>query len=487
MALTIKGYREAVEDYRQDNDTEPSTKALAKKLRVEVADICQFRREHASELMGVPDSIPEDSGTEEVESTLPLDEPDMSVGVGTEELPIVQPQIDYESDDEAYGSEIVSWEQGYEDLDAPKYSERQMNSIVSGYKNDLKGRARAEGRNTYIAYQVESAVNRTAAQMYRAFEQLHVHGPARKPVIKMIDRTGMPFDAHALTADFHAGMYVWGKESWGGDYDINIAAERLLEHGQMVVDWVRSQYGYCRRLYASDVGDFFHALDGKTAKGTILEQDTRAVRVMTVIAQAEINRMEMFRSVCDELVIKRVRGNHDHLYNALFQQGIQNRYRDDEDVRVDVPYGLQDFFISGSENIYERDLRTAHILDHGVSLGSLHTPGNMGKVHTTVNSVLGRLAGTVGRVIFYCGHLHHYQVEENGIYEMIRLPSMAETNDFETNIRVNSSSGAMVYRFDEAGRIGEQRRLYFDSSTRDNTPPLMLEGQDQHQKVLQNA
>lgn len=276
--------------------------------------------------------------------------------------------------------------------------------------------------------------------------------PPSKPILPKQADGAEPYVLHAPVADLHAGKMVWGEEGFGSNYDTNAAAGRLVKHAEMIAEYVERQQGRCKRIYLTDLGDMFHALNGQTENGTDLHQDTRPMKVWRKVSEAKIRCIELLRGYAEEIVVMGAPGNHDGVFHSLFFHGIALRYLETPDVRVDDRVGRYNHFIEG---------RTIHLLDHGKHLGKLNSDKTRASLEREVRAVVGEDYYSARHTVCYFGHLHeHEEAPQGGHMQMIRLPAFSETDDYETDRRYFSDPVAQLFRLDGEGRRKSQEFLY---------------------------
>lgn len=261
------------------------------------------------------------------------------------------------------------------------------------------------------------------------------------------------WECHAPLADIHVGLLTWHKESWrGGDYDTEISAERIRTHGQRVADWIASQPGRCTVVHRTDLGDIFHSLTEATVSGTPLQVDGRPLKVWREALQGEIAAIEHLRCVSDKVEVRRVPGNHDGLQADLLSETLAAWYRNADDVEVFTTFNGHSHFISGE---------TLHLLTHGKGIGALSH-----KAKASFEVIAREVAQDdyfkVRKMKMYFGHLHNPAVERQGRHmELIRLPSLAEPDDYAQSLYFVHDPEARVFRLAADGDIESERRLFF--------------------------
>lgn len=302
-------------------------------------------------------------------------------------------------------------------------------------------------RNEYKRLRRElDSDDRLAAQAERAAANIQV-GPPSKPE----RRTGEPWDGIIPTTDEHFGLYVWSPGAFGEAYDSDIAHARLVAHGERVAEWVQAQPGRCQTLVRPYLGDLFHALSGSTEHGTLLDMDTRHERVWEAGLDAVIQNTNTIAAACGHLILHFIPGNHDGKEMFRFAKTIQIAFQDRPDVEVRL-----------SRQRYSCELvgETLHVFDHGYRVGSLS--GWKAKAQAEV--VAREIAGhdrfrQATSIVVYSGHLHSFEAGSNGAHlELWRLPSLAEVDDYASDLRYSGSPAAYAFRLNERGAIGAIQR-----------------------------
>lgn len=267
-------------------------------------------------------------------------------------------------------------------------------------------------------------------------------------------RKGEPWVCHAPMADLHAGLYVWGKELWGGDYDLSIAKETVIAHARDVAEWIRRQPGRCETCYFTDIGDYFHAVGGATDKGTPLHQDTRSKKVLDEATEAKFEAVEIIRKVAGRVVLMGTSGNHDNLFHYDLFRSLRYYFRMADDVEVYDALRPETTFLVGD---------TLHVLLHGRGLRQLGTPSSKMKVDVMLQEVVGSYWNVAKRFIVYVGDLHEVQVATHGRKTLMkRLPAAAPTDDYAQGGFFSHQPGAQSFRLYPDGQIEDEHSTYFD-------------------------
>lgn len=272
---------------------------------------------------------------------------------------------------------------------------------------------------------------------------------------KIKAKAGEEWEGHFPTTDEHAGKYNWSQETFGEDLDTKETCERLKRHAESAVEWIAGQPGRCRVAHRSLMGDLFHALTGMTEHGTKLDQDTRSAKVLTMTLDALVYGVSLLAGAADHVHVRGSKGNHDGFQFVFALVALKAMLAPLKNVTVHVNPGYYASFRVGT---------TLHILDHGYRMGALG--GWKAKAQAEV------VARETGRedyhgceqIVTYCGHLHEEQrASHGGHLKLIRLPSLGESDDFETSLRYASQPAAHLFRLDRLGRISDERVLFRDS------------------------
>lgn len=339
-----------------------------------------------------------------------------------------------------------------------------MSSSVWWYHQDaLPEQAKGE-RNR--ATNLQTTINKLRVALYDKREMIqfiheahedaeHNYYTGRPKPVKYQPPAGDLFTVIAPLADPHIGKQVWGKEGWGEDYDTDIACERVSYLGENVRDWILRQSGRCKTIHSPNLGDFWHTIDGKTEHGTLLHQDTRAKKVISKGVEAEYDRIEKLRSACDHLHLYFSQGNHDHINLYQTSREIQEHFRACPDVTVHV---------TESAKSWVREGECLYYFDHGYGLSSVSTPGTQLKAWNVIQRTLSTDdTNGVERYYYMIGHLHHHEVSETVRMELIRVPSIAEPDDYEERLRVGSDPFGIAYRLDANGYIEDPHNVRLTS------------------------
>ena len=195
--------------------------------------------------------------------------------------------------------------------------------------------------------------------------------------------------------DVHLGKLAWGKETGGGDYDIDIARTRY----QQALNSLLSRIGHVklRKIWLPVGQDFLHADNprGTTTAGTPLDMDSRFVKMYvegrTLLCWAVDRRLEV--APVDVMVVP---GNHDRQTAFTLGDSLACYFRNTKHVEVDNAPSVRKY------------------RQHGTNM-LLYTHGNAGKLKELpllMATEQPKMFGDTRVREAHTGHLHGERVEE---------------------------------------------------------------------------
>ncbi len=177
----------------------------------------------------------------------------------------------------------------------------------------------------------EPSPEETAAIVKRAFEAWEPAAPFVSPP--------QDCDTERLTvyilADWHVGLFAYGKETGGPDWDLSIARRVLMDTMREVVDQApRSGHAIVLGL-----GDLLHADDARnqtSRSNNVLDVDTRYSKCLETVC-------DLVAETCDLVARKHASveaafkpGNHDTNSTVGITQALRMYYRNSPHVAVDT-------------------------------------------------------------------------------------------------------------------------------------------------------
>lgn len=138
-----------------------------------------------------------------------------------------------------------------------------------------------------------------------------------------------------IFCDWHVGLFAYGKETGGPDWDLAIARKVLL---QTVADLVE-QTPCSKQAVILGLGDLLHADNARNMterSGNVLDVDTRYAKTLDTTVDVLIEASEMIAAKHGDVEIVAKPGNHDPNSTVGIRQGLRLYYRDMERVSVDT-------------------------------------------------------------------------------------------------------------------------------------------------------
>jgi hypothetical protein len=134
--------------------------------------------------------------------------------------------------------------------------------------------------------------------------------------------------------DLHSGLRSWAPET-GASYDVDIALDRFKAAIRDILARCEGRRFKCVMLAL--LGDLLHADNDlqTTTKGTFQQTDGRMARVFTKTLDALIEVVDWLGAVAPVDVVY-TRGNHDATTGWMLIKALEQTYRRDDNVSVDV-------------------------------------------------------------------------------------------------------------------------------------------------------
>lgn len=194
--------------------------------------------------------------------------------------------------------------------------------------------------------------------------------------------------------DPHLGMYAWGLETGGRDFDLAIAERNLCA----AVDRLVARAPRAKQALIINLGDFFHAdsTAGTTTKGTRVDTDTRwgkvlrvGIRAMRRCIDQALLKHESVRVICEI-------GNHDDHSSVMLALALEQFYEREPRVEIDTSPAKLHWFRFGQNLI---------AVTHGDTL-------KMADMPLTMACDRKRDWGETEYRYAYTGHVHHDSLKE---------------------------------------------------------------------------
>jgi hypothetical protein len=172
------------------------------------------------------------------------------------------------------------------------------------------------------------------------FNHLHSKPIPKKqlPVGKYRKKSGESFMLAWGCHDSHLGSYAFGEETGGGDYDINIACNRVLNS---IDDMILEIAPYRIEKILMPIGSDFLHVDSYRMKTTfgehVLDTDTRFSKVYLSGLRCLSYMVERALEIVEkEIELLYVPGNHDGTSSFTLIAALAERFRNDKRVKVDL-------------------------------------------------------------------------------------------------------------------------------------------------------
>lgn len=210
--------------------------------------------------------------------------------------------------------------------------------------------------------------------------------------------------------DVHFGKLGWhGEVGENENYDLNIAKKRFLDNSYAYLNDIKNQ-DIERILYV--IGqDFIHSEpDGYTVNKTKQDCDGRYQKIFKVACEALIESIDSFKKIAPIDVVL-VQGNHSETVEFFLAELIRAYFRNDPDVTVDSSPILRKYYRYGN---------TLLGLSHGEYEGK--------RIWELMPAEAKELWGQTTYHEFLLGHLHHESTQENSSITVRRIPSICGTD-----------------------------------------------------------
>lgn len=238
--------------------------------------------------------------------------------------------------------------------------------------------------------------------------------------------------------DHHLGALAWNEETGGGDYDLRIGE-------QLIIDWFAvaiSQAPAAKRAVFAQLGDFLHYDSFKSITpehGHLLDSDSRypkmvraAIRIVRTVIRMLLMKHEQVEVImCD--------ANHDPAGEVWLREMLAAFYDNEPRVSVDTNPG------------------TYSVVEHGnVSLFYHH--GHRRGVKNVDSILVGKFRQVYGRTHYsyaHTGHKHSDQLKTTDLMKVEQHETLAAPDAYGSNWLAGRSAKVITYHcdFGEDGRV----------------------------------
>lgn len=285
--------------------------------------------------------------------------------------------------------------------EAPEFPEQRADEPVeiTPYTHEIKGVSTFVDREGKIRGQwIKTAAREESREetIARLVRDIPIDVPVRPEPVPAGEPAPDDMMAVYVLGDPHVGMLAWAPET-GADWDLRIATKVLVGAVQnLVLRGPRT-----RRAYILNCGDFFHSdnVHGHTTGGShSLDLDGRHAKVLPAGVEILIAIVLAALAHHDEVRLDIRIGNHDALLSLMLAIAISHHFRDEPRVSVPLPVKHRSYYEFGK-----------------VLIGTTHGDRAKGpKLGTLMAQEEPEAWGRTRHRYWYCGHVHHSRVIEEG-------------------------------------------------------------------------
>jgi hypothetical protein len=301
---------------------------------------------------------------------------------------------------------------------------------------------------------VEKDKEQQLAAMRAAVEAFKEELPRAEPVSAPTHTIDDLLNQYTIT-DHHLGALAWNEETRGGDYDLHIGE-------QLIINWFAAaiaQSPPAKRAVFAQLGDFLHYDSFKSVTpehGHLLDGDSRypkmvraAIRIVRTIVRMLLEKHEQVDVImCD--------ANHDPAGEVWLREGFAAFYDNEPRVTFDTNPG------------------TYSVIEHGdVSLFYHH--GHRRGVKNVDSILVGKFRKIYGRTNLsyaHTGHKHSDELKTTDLMKVEQHETLAAPDAYGSNWLSGRSAKVITYHknFGEDGRVILSAARVMRSAANDNVP-----------------
>lgn len=191
---------------------------------------------------------------------------------------------------------------------------------------DPEGRVRGQWVKTREG---EPSPERTAEIIQAAFAKFEPKAPIVLPPRDSDDERLTAY----IFCDWHVGLFAWGKETGGHDWDLSIARETLSAAVREIVETSPPS----AHAVILGLGDLLHADNGRNQterSGNVLDVDTRYSKCLETVCDLMAESSELIASKHRNVQAVFKPGNHDENSTVGIRQALRMYWRDNDRVSV---------------------------------------------------------------------------------------------------------------------------------------------------------
>jgi len=255
----------------------------------------------------------------------------------------------------------------------------------------------ADGRT--VQQWVKTSKEKSPQDIAKAFEDAFANfKPCAPYIIPRKDRDDERLTVY-IWADWHIGLFAWGAETGGPDWDLKIAREAINNTITEVVEAAPPS----KNAIILGLGDLLHQ-DGilpiTSKSGNILDSDTRYAKCLETLCDLAAENTEKIAQKHHNVDIVVKPGNHDEASTVGLRMALRAYWRNDDRIKVDT----------SPDPFYWHKFGTNLI---GGVHGDKAKPAQLPLI--MANRMAQAWAGSTTRHI-HTGHLHHKtEIEDGGV------------------------------------------------------------------------
>ncbi|WP_246622312.1 helix-turn-helix domain-containing protein [Rhizobium laguerreae] len=304
---------------------------------------------------------------------------------------------------------------------------------------------------------VEKDKEQQLAVMRAAVEAFKDELPRASPVAAPSHTIDDLLNQYTIT-DHHLGALAWNEETLGGDYDLHIGE-------QLIIDWFAAaiaQSPPARRAVFAQLGDFLHYDSFKSITpehGNLLDSDSRYPKMVRAAIRIVRKVIRMLLEKHEQLDVIMCDANHDPAGEVWLREMMAAFYDEEPRIKVDTNPG------------------TYSVIEHGdVSLFYHH--GHRRGVKNVDSILVGKFRKVYGRTAMsyaHTGHKHSDELRTTDLMKVEQHETLAAPDAYGSNWLSGRSAKVITYHknFGEDGRVILSAARVMRSAANDNEPVRM--------------
>lgn len=238
--------------------------------------------------------------------------------------------------------------------------------------------------------------------------------------------------------DHHLGALAWNEETGGGDYDLRIGE-------QLIIDWFAAaiaQSPAAKRAVFAQLGDFLHYDSFKSVTpehGHLLDSDSRYPKMVRAAIRIVRTVIRMLLEKHEQLDVIMCDANHDPAGEVWLREMLAAFYEDEPRITVDTNPGTYSFIEHGEVSLFYH---------HG------HRRG-VKKVDSILVGKFRKLYGRTSRSYAHTGHKHSDELITTDLMKVEQHETLAAPDAYGSNWLSGRSAKVITYHknFGEDGRV----------------------------------